>query len=32
MNDGFGGGNNISENVIFNQCRFSGDHGQGTII
>eukprot|EP01060_Flectonema_neradi_P033223 TRINITY_DN550_c0_g1_i1.p1 TRINITY_DN550_c0_g1~~TRINITY_DN550_c0_g1_i1.p1 ORF type:complete len:848 (+),score=215.29 TRINITY_DN550_c0_g1_i1:43-2586(+) len=27
MNDGFGGGNTLSKNVIFNQCRQSGDHG-----
>lgn len=27
MNDGFGGGNRISQNVIWNQCRQSGDHG-----
>ncbi len=27
FNDGFGGGNEVSENVIFNQCRQSGDHG-----
>jgi hypothetical protein len=27
FNDGFGGGNNISQNLIFNFCRESGDHG-----
>ena len=27
LNDGFGGGTNISNNLIFNQCRESGDHG-----
>lgn len=27
FNDGFGGGNTVLKNVIFNQCRFSGDHG-----
>lgn len=27
MNDGFGGGNIISNNLIFNTCRESGDHG-----
>ena len=27
VNDGFGGGNNISANSIFNTCRQSGDHG-----
>jgi len=27
FNDGFGGGNDASENVIFNMCRQSGDHG-----
>ena len=26
-NDGFGGGNNISGNILFNFCRDSGDHG-----
>ena len=26
-NDGFGGGNNITENILFNYCRDSGDHG-----
>ena len=26
-NDGFGGGNNITQNLIFNSCRESGDHG-----
>ena len=26
-NDGFGGGNNITQNLIFNSCRQSGDHG-----
>ena len=25
--DGFGGGNNISGNILFNFCRDSGDHG-----
>ena len=27
LNDGFGGGSNISQNLIFNFCRESGDHG-----
>ena len=27
FNDGFGGGNNVSENFLFNTCRESGDHG-----
>jgi len=27
FNDGFGGGTNVSQNLIFNQCRESGDHG-----
>ena len=27
LNDGFGGGNSLSRNLIFNQCRKSGDHG-----
>ena len=27
FNDGFGGHSNITENLIFNQCRESGDHG-----
>ena len=27
FNDGFGGGNNISGNALFNFCRDSGDHG-----
>ena len=27
LNDGFGGGNVIQGNTIFNQCRQSGDHG-----
>ena len=27
FNDGFGGGNTVAKNVIFNQCRQSGDHG-----
>jgi len=27
VNDGFGGGNNITLNSIFNTCRQSGDHG-----
>ena len=27
FNDGFGGGNEVVSNVIFNQCRQSGDHG-----
>jgi len=27
FNDGFGGANNVSDNLIFNQCRESGDHG-----
>ena len=27
MNDGFGGANRITQNVIWNQCRQSGDHG-----
>ncbi|XP_065177576.1 uncharacterized protein LOC135808331 [Sycon ciliatum] len=27
INDGFGGGNDITENLIFNTCRESSDHG-----
>jgi len=27
FNDGFGGGTNVTKNLIFNQCRESGDHG-----
>jgi hypothetical protein len=27
VNDGFGGGNNITGNSIYNTCRQSGDHG-----
>ena len=27
FNDGFGGGNNLTENILFNTCRESGDHG-----
>lgn len=27
FNDGFGGGNRVRGNLIFNQCRHSGDHG-----
>jgi hypothetical protein len=27
FNDGFGGGNLVEENLIFNTCRESGDHG-----
>ncbi|XP_065179510.1 uncharacterized protein LOC135809986 [Sycon ciliatum] len=27
FNDGFGGGSNLTENVLFNTCRESGDHG-----
>ena len=27
FNDGFGGGSNLSENIILNMCRESGDHG-----
>eukprot|EP01112_Ceratiomyxa_fruticulosa_P011058 TRINITY_DN2973_c0_g1_i5.p1 TRINITY_DN2973_c0_g1~~TRINITY_DN2973_c0_g1_i5.p1 ORF type:complete len:905 (+),score=191.36 TRINITY_DN2973_c0_g1_i5:344-3058(+) len=27
FNDGFGGGNEIAENLLFNQCRESSDHG-----
>ena len=27
FNDGFGGGTNVTDNLIFNQCRESGDHG-----
>jgi hypothetical protein len=27
LNDGFGGGNLIESNLIFNQCRETGDHG-----
>jgi len=27
INDGFGGGNQITENLLFNECRESGDHG-----
>jgi len=27
FNDGFGGGSNITYNVLFNTCRESGDHG-----
>ena len=27
FNDGFGGGSTVTENLIFNTCRESGDHG-----
>lgn len=27
FNDGFGGGNVLSQNLLFNMCRESGDHG-----
>merc|ERR1719223_1007712 len=27
FNDGFGGGTNVTHNLIYNQCRESGDHG-----
>jgi len=27
INDGFGGGNEITENLLFHECRESGDHG-----
>ena len=27
FNDGFGGGSNLTENILFNTCRESGDHG-----
>ena len=27
FNDGFGGGSNVTENLLFNTCRESGDHG-----
>ena len=27
FNDGFGGGNNVTENLVLNTCRESGDHG-----
>lgn len=27
FNDGFGGGTNVTDNLIYNQCRESGDHG-----
>jgi hypothetical protein len=27
VNDGFGGGNEITDNLLFNECRESGDHG-----
>jgi hypothetical protein len=27
QNDGFGGGDNITENVLFHTCRESSDHG-----
>ena len=27
FNDGFGGGSNVTENLVFNTCRESGDHG-----
>jgi len=27
VNDGFGGGNVVEENLVFNTCRESGDHG-----
>ena len=27
MNDGFGGGNVVEQNLLFNSCRDSGDHG-----
>jgi hypothetical protein len=29
FNDGFGGGTNVTSNLIYNQCRESGDHGYG---
>jgi hypothetical protein len=28
LNDGFGGGSKISNNLIFNMCRETGDHGE----
>ena len=27
FNDGFGGGSNVAENLLFNTCRESSDHG-----
>ena len=27
VNDGFGGGNNATRNLLFNTCRETGDHG-----
>ena len=27
FNDGFGGGNEVTQNLIFSTCRESGDHG-----
>jgi hypothetical protein len=27
VNDGFGGGDNITQNVLFHTCRESSDHG-----
>lgn len=27
FNDGFGGGSNLTRNIVFNQCRESSDHG-----
>eukprot|EP00962_Isochrysis_galbana_P050778 scaffold22121_cov67-Isochrysis_galbana.AAC.1 len=29
VNDGFGGGDDISRNLVFSTCRESGDHGVG---
>ena len=28
--DGFGGGSNVTYNVLFNTCRESGDHGRSS--
>ena len=30
FNDGMGGGSNVTENLLFNTCRESGDHGPFT--
>lgn len=31
QNDGFGGGDNVTENVLFNTCRESSDHGASLL-
>ena len=32
QNDGFGGGNHISDSLLFNSCRESSDHGMYTAV